>query len=137
VRRFDPLDRVDTIDGTVERSDLAHAGALGAGNEIRRREVDPFGLVHLESSQEQTRVNAHDRVERDKRAERFGDLISASLLLARAKDCPESRYSNRVQTERSTRCQVVITACARSLIVCAMYSALVTTSASSISYTAR
>jgi hypothetical protein len=64
MRRFDPLDGVDTGQRPVEGCDLSYTGALGTRDEVGFREGDHFGLVQLNCPQEERRINAHDRVER-------------------------------------------------------------------------
>jgi hypothetical protein len=64
----------------VVRPVRAHSSALGAGDEVGLREVDPVGFVHLDGAQQQRRIDADDRVERDQRPQRLSDLLSRRLV---------------------------------------------------------
>ena len=59
-RRLDSFDRVDPIDGPIERRDATDLSSLGTGNQIGLREVESIGLVDLDGAKQQCRIDAHD-----------------------------------------------------------------------------
>jgi len=79
-RWFNPFDRVDAVDGPVERGYLADPGALGACDQVCLREVNPVSLVDLDRTQKKCRVNADNGVECDERSHRFGNLAAGRLV---------------------------------------------------------
>jgi hypothetical protein len=58
-RRLDPLEVLTRSRELSKEATLPTPGALGAGDEIGLREVDPVGFIHLVDSKEHRRIDAH------------------------------------------------------------------------------
>jgi hypothetical protein len=64
----------------TQRAASPNSCALGAGHEVGLGEVDAIGLVHLDCPQQQRRIDADDRVERDQRTHGLRDLLPRGFV---------------------------------------------------------
>src|SRR5207249_4934572 len=101
--RLESPNRRDSVDCAVERCDRLDSGRFGACDEVGLSEVDSVDLVDLKCTEEQRRIDDHDRWEPDHRANELCDLLPLDLV--EGLEDEDDLGDDQVRYEQLVRCR--------------------------------